>query len=215
MRKILIILKNIVLIIGCVSFLFSWVEILHSKLVKKNVYEGLPEKIYKRELPFVGELTDFAVVGNTLYVLFDGSQELRCYNENGDYLCSYLYAACQKGRAELHCNMGFLYLEDREHNFYVFENGEFIEYLDATTDMHSINDAKTEFDTPREQRSTESGAYFYVKRGSLWKQYNSSAEEVLHRPLWALLFNRTAHLVITLASACLVLMLKWFIAHVA
>lgn len=208
MKKVLYILKNILIIIGGISYLLSWMEPLHHEIIKDKAEKGMPKKCYNSKLNYFAEITSYAVTKDILYVLFDTKHELKCYTLSGEYLHSFLYAGYDNGRAQLHRKGACLYLEDREHNFYVFEGGKFVEYLDFITDAQIIEVLQSEFDNKNVQGILEDNASFYTRSASIWKKSDSGLKEVLHRPCWTMLFYRKWLLCQTLVSTLLYFLIR-------
>ena len=207
MRKMLLILRNATIIIGVVCFLLSFIEPIYSEITMNHAYAGKPQKISKEEPCYFSEITSCAVAGDTLYILMDTTQELICYSLDGVYLHSFTYASYQNGRAELHRKANTLYLEDQEHNFYLFENGEFTQYLHATINAPQIEKIENEFDDRTKQAVAEDGSRFFIKKASLWRESRSGLQEILHRPVWTMLLYRKNLLLLTLACTLVCLLI--------
>ena len=67
--------------------------------VNGNIAEGYPFR-YEDDQTYWSELSDLAVCGDHLYVLYDAKRVMSCYRLDGSYLCSF---ACQCRRCFLTC----------------------------------------------------------------------------------------------------------------
>jgi len=134
--------------------------------------------------PRWGEISDFAVCGDILYILFSGKEVLDCYSLDGTYLHSYSIKLGDKGRATLYVNNDMLYLKSKDFTFYTFLDGLFVKSYDVSvTELYSeikkLSESKSQVDEVK-----------YERRGaSIWKEMNGIRTEVVHRPSWMVIFQ--------------------------
>ena len=153
--------------------------------------------LYEKKHLYFGDLSDFAVCENTLLVLYDSKQALQCYDLEGNLLFSYSLRMSPSGRAVLYTDGTKYFLEDHDHNYYVFSSdGRYIEYV---TEENSKSNMQQSFLTKKASRTTVEGDYYQLKGASIYRaQMGKQAKEILHRPFWMVLFQGANLLVFTM-----------------
>ena len=202
MRKIPLILTVFFLCIFLSTFIMGNIMHIIPIGIKGKAAVGEPYYFVDESVRW-GEITDFAVCGEKLYILFSGKELLDCYDLDGTYLHSYSFKLGDKGKAALFVNNGVLYLKSKEFTFYMFCDGYFVESYDVpVTGLYSeINKLSSS--------KVESGRYIYKLCGSsIWRESNGLIEEVVHRPTWMAVFQGNSILLISSVSfifLCLIL----------
>lgn len=138
-----------------------------------------------------GEITDYAICDNIIYVLYEEKEILDCYSTDGTYLHSYSLVLGEKGKSVLYTTNDVLNLKDRGSTFYTFNKGFFADtYEISTAKLSSHIELLTGL-----QQSTTDGEY--VLRGaSLWQIEDGISKEIVHRPGWMALFQGNALLLV-------------------
>lgn len=73
--------------------------------------------------PWLGEITDFAVCTEVIYVLFENKGVLDCYSVDGVYLCSFDLALGEKGKSELFVKEEQVFLKSKGRKFLFLKMG--------------------------------------------------------------------------------------------
>ena len=147
--------------------------------------KGLPH-LFTDSGKYLGEITDVKACSNYLYVLYEAKSVLVCYDLDGNYQHSYYIDKEKNGQAEMHVLDDTLYLHARGHDFYLFNNGKFSQYFPYNSD-----EAKQLFDYfyLTEQTIESQKNEYFMHNGSVWKTTATGKTEIMHRPLWMVLFS--------------------------
>jgi len=187
MRKTKMIVHVIMIFCLAISFALFWVEPIIDSSHKKDISQGHPQKNVTESLHYFNTITDFAVAGEYVYILFDSNQEMMCCDKDGNYLHSYYYKQYTNGGSRLYRNGNKVYLQDRRYNIYIFENAEFVEFLEAESE--EISSLKKDFDSKSEQKSDGAGGCIYEKWGSICYKTDNTHKEIFSRPFWTSLLH--------------------------
>lgn len=171
--------------------------ILISNAILACVYSGTPLGIRtkgRKGQPYLfidsgkylGEITDVKACNNYLYVLYEAKSILACYDLDGNYQHSYYIDKEKNGQAEMYVLDDTLYLHARGHDFYLFNNGKFSQYFPYNSD-----EAEQLFDHfyLTEQTTESQKNEYFIHNGSVWKTTANVKTEIIHRPLWMVLFS--------------------------
>ena len=151
--------------------------------VRDKAIAGMPYYFQDNSAKW-GEITDYAVCEDVLYVLYSGKGILDCYSLDGSYLHSYSIALGEKGKAALYANNNLLHLKSRELTFYTFKSGFFEEtYSVSATELHSNLQELTP--APRFFADAE----YELKGASIWRNSHGAREEIVCRPNWMAVFQ--------------------------
>lgn len=197
MRNIIIYLS---IILTCILIIcFSLSVISHSAPLSVKNKVGSSPYYFVRPSRRWGEITDFAVCGETLYVLFGGKETLDCYSLDGTYLHSYFVELGKKGIAKLYVNDDTLYLKDKEFTFYTFYHGRYITSFDVpAAELHlqieALADSKYIYD----------GMEYKLRDATIWRSTRGINEDILRRPAWMAVFQ--GGILLILGSFCFVIL---------
>lgn len=146
-------------------------------------------------------ISEYAVCGDWLYILFDSKKVLNCYSLDGGYLHSYVFETRNNGQSHLYVKDGTLYLENREHFFYSFRDGMFADV--HFPDISQVHAWREQLSHGQDIHQAANGDRFELRGASIWRLGESWQEKIVHRPLWLLIFQGNIQLYIFLA--CLIL----------
>lgn len=147
-----------------------------------------------------GGISEFAVCGDYLYTLLESRKVLNCYSLDGEYIRSYVFDMRNNGQSHLYVKDDTLYLESREHHFYRFMDGQFMDVL--FPDISEVYSFREQLDNCSDAHMSNKEDYYELQGTSIWRANATSHEEIVHRPLWLLIFQGNTQLIIFLA--CLV-----------
>ncbi len=184
MRKTLLFAQVLLRVLFLLSIILFWIS--NGIGVNSKAQAGIPLLTTEYNRYYTASGMDFAVAGDTLYVLFDSRCELQCFDLQGKFKNAYSFKGYQNGRSILYCDNSTLYLKDREYNYYAFQDGLFLEYFDHSEDKQAITDFSTQFS---EDKHSTASAVFYKNGASIWRESDAESVEVIHRPFWTLFFQ--------------------------
>ena len=155
---------------------------------------------------YLSPITDFAVSGNYLYVLFQGKGVLACYDLHGTYIHSYAFDMSKNGQAHLYTQNNKLYLESSEHGLYYFENGIFADFeKPALPKLASIRESLSATTLADAKKSS---VQYQLRGASIWRIDENESVEILHRSKWLILFQGYTQLVIHILCIVLLFLLS-------
>lgn len=204
MKLSIIIIQRITLACALILFALFWIEPILDSTNKKELVLGVPQKDSTNSMHYFNTLTNCAITDKHIYILFDTNQELMCYDIHGNYLHSFYFKQFKNGGSDLHRKGNIVYLEDRRHNLYVFENAEFIQYLDVQSLTPEVLNFESHYDLQRDQRKNCTGDLLYIKSGSIWISNGNNTKCILHRPVWTLLMHHARPLIGFLICALII-----------
>ena len=176
----------ILILLLCVivaSFLLGAISHIPPMTIKGSVIQERPYRFYDPSVRW-GEIRDFTVCEDILYVLFDSKEVLDCYSLDGTYLHSYYIELGRKGKAELFVCDSMLYLKSKGFAFYTFRDGIFVEsYEVSPTELYAEI-------TRLSGNKGDVGEGTYMLRGSsIYKNMQGTVEKIVHRPGWMVIFQ--------------------------
>lgn len=203
MKRFAKIIIAVLVLVSIISFVLA--KFAHSvpASVRKVKIKDTPHLFFDNA-ERIGEITDYAVCGKYLYLLYANKSVLDCYSINGSYVCSYLLDLGKKGAASLHVKKEILYVQSRELTFYSFSQGNYLEktQIDASNFYSFIK--------AMDDHYLNSEEFSYERRGSsIWKINNNGCEIVLERSAWLSIFQGWRLLVVgPLCIICAALILS-------
>ena len=139
----------------------------------------------------LGEITDYAVCENVIYILFEHKNILDCYDLDGVYMHSFFVDLGGKGKAGLYVNNNRLYLKSRKTTFYAFEKGSFLEsYNVSTTDLYS------EIQQLNGEKRTVGNNKYLLRGASIYCENEEGMKMVVSRPVWTTIFQGPGILIV-------------------
>lgn len=168
--------------------------------------------LFHHESILWGGLSDFAVCGDYMYVLFESKKVLNCYSLDGQYLHSYSFDMRKNGQSHLYVKGGHLYLESREHFFYRFKNGIFVDvHVPASSQIYTL---RAKLAAGSHSHRITNGEYMELRGASIWRTGESVHEEIIHRPLWLLIFQGNIQIYIFLLCMLSIVFLNFrYVKH--
>ena len=147
-----------------------------------------------------------------MYVLFESKKVLNCYSLDGQYLHSYSFDMRKNGQSHLYVKGGHLYLESREHFFYRFKNGIFVDvHVPASSQIYTL---RAELAAGSHSHRITNGEYMELRGASIWRTGESVHEEIIHRPLWLLIFQGNIQIYIFLLCMLSIVFLNFrYVKH--
>lgn len=137
---------------------------------------------FSEDREYWADVTDFCVENDHLYVLFEGKSILKIYDTAGHYLRSYAFYSTN-GKSALYIKDQTVYLQDNNHNFFAFEDGELretIPYKDYDSALRTKEGALSE----EEKRTDDNGSVYVLKGASLYRtEADGNRTPVIERPL--------------------------------
>ncbi len=179
------------------------------ELKGKQIKEGDPPYCVTTNRLYLSGLSDYCVDSHYLYVLFGEKGIIKVYSIDGDYIKTFAVHHFPKGESSLRiekesCKVFYV---DENLNYYVFYNGEFVNYIKHHGYSEYVKDLENRFVSQEEQRRRESQV-FYRKMASIVREdSDGTCTEVVHRPFYMLFFQGPiAFIVIAcLTGICIVL----------
>lgn len=137
------------------------------------------------------EITDILACGDHLYVMYDSKKILTCYDREGNYLHSYLFSMSNNGQTHLYSVKDTLFVETREHNFYSFEEGLFVNFYSQNSSQTSSQtyELSVVLSELENDHQTDHDEYYELRNASIWRVSKSEQREVLHRSGWLIIFQ--------------------------
>ncbi len=142
--------------------------------------KGIPFYFYDPKQHW-SQITDIAVCGDYLYLLYDTKSIVQCYDTDGNYQCSYRFAFPQNGTTELLTVGGNLYVKSSDQDLYEFSGLSFVRYYNRKTNKSEIehirNNAKLE-----ESKGSSNNGQYELRGVSVWfVNEDGIAEMIVHR----------------------------------
>lgn len=131
-----------------------------------------------------GEITDFAVCGRNLYILYENKGVLDCYTLDGEYEHSYYVDLGQKGRSALYVKEETLYLKSNGLTFYTFREGSY-----ETSYEVSAAQLYPETDNLNGSKREANEASYELRVASIWRCGDEKSERIIHRPAYLAVFQ--------------------------
>lgn len=131
-----------------------------------------------------GEITDFAVCSNKLYILYGNKSVLDCYTLGGQYEHSYFVELGEKGSSSLFVKDDTLYLKSNGLTFYTFREGKYemsyeISAAQLYSEIENLNGSKRE----------ANGVEYELRGPSIWRIDHGKSELIVHRPAYLAAFQ--------------------------
>lgn len=158
--------------------------------------------LFTEQLEYLSSITDFAVSGNYLYVLFQGKGVLACYDLHGTYIHSYAFDMSKNGQAQLYTQNNKLYLESSEHGLYCFENGIFTDY--EKPELAKLAAIRESLGAATLADANKSSVQYQLRGASIWRIDENKSVEILHRSKWLILFQ--GHIQLVIHILCIILL---------
>ena len=179
-------------------FLFQWVWMLLFMTMFTKQPKSLTERIENNEPTvfaearnYFSDLTDYAVQGSCLYILYDMVGVVEIYTLEGKYLRSYVFPWRQNGGGELLVMDDGLLLCTRDYDYFLFRDGL---YLEARPELKSENiyELEKSAKSKDEKRSSANGSVFVRKGPSIYREWDGNSEAIVKRPIYDLLMQGIA-----------------------
>ena len=162
----------------CFFILLPW-SIAKPGLIKNQVQKTSPYAVESKNSYFT-RMTDLAVQGDCLYVLYGHYDLMEVYSLEGNYLCAYAIRSAKGGLPFLSCDDDTVWLEAKDGRVYQFRDGSF--------------EKKTVFspDTPRDtvknaenKRTAPDGTVYQIRGASVVRiNDDGTRDPVIKRPLY-------------------------------
>lgn len=202
LRQLGIIALSLILLTNLLLFVFSQTK---PQWLRGKATIGHPY-LFTEQLEYLSSITDFAVSGNYLYVLFQGKGVLACYDLHGTYIHSYAFDMSKNGQAQLYTQNNKLYLESSEHGLYCFENGIFTDY--EKPELAKLASIKESLGASTLADAKKSSVQYQLRGASIWRIDENKSVEILHRSKWLILFQGYTQLVIHILCIILLFLLS-------
>lgn len=132
----------------------------------------------------IGEITDYAICGEYLYLLYGNKSILDCYSITGVYSHSYFMDLGEKGSAKLFVKDDVLCVKSRDRTFYYFSDGMY--RSSERIGSHDYYD----FIADWEDRAVKTEEYSFERQGaSIWKMSDTEAQIAVRRSAWLSVFQ--------------------------
>lgn len=188
-------MKNFLRALLIPIFLLQWVWfllfcVIFSKQPKQltNLIQNNEPTEFVEARNYFTDLSDYAVQGNQLYILYDNAAVLEVFNLNGEYLRSYVYPWYQNGSGHLITDGNDLWLIDRNLHRYRFRDGLLIETA-SDNEYSAYRALMRSAKRQAEARQSDDGAV-YTRRGpSVYRIYKGSSTALVKRPFYDMLMQ--------------------------
>ncbi len=187
LRRLFVALKTSAIILFLAHILLLFITQHTPQSLQKETQLGRSYR-FKIDEEYFGEITDYAICDNILYVLYEAKAVLKCYDLSGVYICSYCFYAHQNGYIELKFTGEDLYLKDRNNNYYLLNSDRVVRFLCKEQNKDEIMTLEKSFVSDSQKRTDMQGNTYKLKGASIWKTdpYGNQTQ-VIHRP-WILQF---------------------------
>lgn len=183
MKEFVVIICSFLLCVMLMSFVLGSIMHMAPVGITGIASVGTPYYFHDDSMRW-GEITDYAVCQDILYVLYGGKEILDCYSLDGTYLHSYSIELGEKGKAALYTSNGILHLKTKGLTFYTFETGFFVDTYDVSaTELYP----KLEELTGEHQSNGENK--YELHGASIWRNVDGIREEIVRRPAWMAVFQ--------------------------
>lgn len=153
----------------------------------------------------IGEISDYAICGEYLYLLYGNKSILDCYSITGVYSHSYFMDLGEKGSAELSVRNDVLCVKSRDLTFYYFSDGMYCS--SERIESHDYYDVIADW----EDHAVKTEACSFEQRGaSIWKISDTEAQITVKRSAWLAVFQGPYLLMIGPLCAIAVILLLDF-----
>ena len=198
LRQLGMIALSLILLTNLLLFVFSKTK---PQWLRGKATIGHPY-LFTEQLEYLSSITDFAVSGNYLYVLFQGKGVLACYDLHGTYIHSYAFDMSKNGQAQLYTQNNKLYLESSEHGLYCFENGIFTDY--EKPELAKLAAIRESLGAATLADANKSSVQYQLRGASIWRIDENKSVEILHRSKWLILFQ--GHIQLVIHILCIILL---------
>lgn len=176
-------------------FLLQWVWFLLFSFVfskQPNQLTALTNNdeptVFVERRNYFTDLSDYAVQGDQLYILYDDAAVLEVYTLDGEYLRSYAFPWYQNGSGCLLTDEDDLWLIDRKLHRYRFRDGFYLGSA-ADSEYSAFSALKSSSKKRSEARRSADGAVYKRSGPSIYRAYNGSSAAVVKRPFYDVLMQ--------------------------
>lgn len=181
--KVFVIICSLLLCVMLMSFVLGNIMHMAPVGITGKALVGMPYYFQNDSLRW-GEITDYAVCQDILYVLYGGKGILDCYSVDGTYLHSYSIVLGKKGKADLYASNGILHLKTKGLTFYTFEKGIFVDTYDV-----SASELYPKLKALTGENLSDGENKYELHGASIWKNSGGIREEIVCRPAWMTVFQ--------------------------
>ena len=188
--------------------LFFFIFSRQPRQIRSRIVNDTPTA-FTEQRNYFSDLSDFAVQGSYLYVLYDNAAVMEVYQTDGAYVRSYAYPWYSNGSGKLLATEDSIWMIDRSRKRHLFRDGVYLEsspgreysdYAALKSIAKSQNEARTDENNLR-----------YLRRGtSIYQQNGDALRCVVRRPFYDYLmqghFPWLQHFIVILAlGSCVVI----------
>lgn len=159
--------------------------------IVKSMKIGDPPKAFKEEKQYFSSLSDYAVHGDFVYILFGDIGVLEVYSLGGVYQQSFAFGIQKTGKAELFVNADGVWLEDQGHALFCFCQGDYVKSGSAQNDKV----LRASFLESKDARVSYDGWQYSLNWTSICRSKDES-EVVIERPWTYILVQGFAPLIL-------------------
>ena len=168
---------------------------------------------FKRAGTVFSSLSDFALEGDYLYLLYSNVDLMEKYDLNGNYIRSYAFQTRKNGMMKMHINRTGLWVEDKFHQFYHFQNGCCVENSGPLVD-EDRRELSRSFSGLMESKYDLDGSRYYIRGASIYKEDTSgNTLPVVVRPFICILLQDTTLFLLNMCFLLALICTIWFSYH--
>ena len=145
--------------------------------IVKSMKTGDLPKVFTEEKQYFSSLSDYAVHGDFVYILFGDIGVLEVYSLDGVYQKSFAFGIQKTGTAELFVNADGIWLEDQGHALFCFCQGDYVKSGSVQNDKS----LRSSFLESKDARVSSDGWQYRLKWTSICRSKGKS-EVVIERP---------------------------------
>ena len=173
--------------------------------------KGMPDAIWGQPVKFEDDsamtnsgIEQVVADAQRVYVLYTSSKGVvQVYDYDGNYLHSIRLYTHLNGAFEMAVNDNVLYIEDYHADIYVFEDGEFVEFLkDDTAD--AIREA---IPYSKFQNNTEG---YEIRKGSVWHVDGQTHTCIVNRPARTAIYQNNFDKLIMVVVVAVFALCFWY-----
>ncbi len=187
-------------LIAAFSFNIFYFSTIQPAKISNNVEQGTLYHFVDKT-NYKSEITDFCSQDGFLYTLYQRYAVLQIYDPSGNYYSSYAFYDTN-GRGRIGIDDEYVYLEDRNNNWYLFKDGTLVKTL-PFTDYHSYLEIEKRLYDDSIDVSSSNDGYLYIRGASIFFHDNEAGTNrcIVKRPLFLIIYQGVWLMLV--AAACI------------
>ena len=187
-ERLYIIIKRILIVIAAIHFLLFWISVARPLFIPFPSSQKELKRFESKRLYF-GEIADYIVCKDKLYILYSYKSVLECFDLNGNYLFSYALKPRAAGNSHIFTDGSTVYLWDLYNNtFMISSEGNVEGFEKGQSYKQSIGENILR---GGQERIADNGDQYELRWASIYKiTTEGEVIRVVRRPFWMAVFQR-------------------------